>query len=335
MLARYHTAAFVAARLGFRHHAANLVAAGTCARFADIFRAADFFGVALWYPNTLAACARWTLAADFAARTWAVNTLASARIPFPCSRLAYTTCVGATRNLIAFSLPMSTANLDSFGIGNRLTYVIGYVARSGFPDRLANGVVPLFGFPYGFVSRVRYFSCASFPDGFAHGIGSLLGFPNGLANGIGPLLGFPDRLADGVANLASFGFPNRLAYRVGSLTGFPDRLADGIANIASFGFPNRLAYRVGSLLGFPNRLADGVTNFFLALFTYIARDVDNPVFADPVVDSSATLDTLTVPFHATHCFHHSMALSLMAAGCAAVVPCGSAVSGPCYRRQHC
>ncbi len=305
VLARYHTADFVAARLGLGDHAANLVAAGTCARFADIFRAADFFGVALWYPNTLAACARWTLAADFAARTWAVNTLASARIPFPCSRLAYTTCVGATRNLIAFSLPMSTANLDSFGIGNRLTYVIGYVARSGFPDRLANGVVPLFGFPYGFVSRVRYFSCASFPDGFAHGIGSLLGFPNGLANGIGPLLGFPDRLAGGVANLASFGFPNRLAYGL------------------------------GSLLGFPNRLADGVTNFFLALFTYIARDVDNPVFADPVVDSSATLDTLTFPFHATHCFHHSMALSLMAAGCAAVVPCGSAVSGPCYRRQHC
>ena len=213
---------------------------------------------------------------------------------------------------------MAALDLDCPSVRNRFAYIVGVLLSSGLVNGATNRVSSLLGFPNGLASGVGNFPGASFPNRLTYRVSSLLGFPNGLANG--------------VANVAGARFPNRLAHGVGSLLGFPNRLANGVANIAGARFPNRLAHGVGSLLGFPNRLANGVANLFLTLLANITLHIDNPIFADPVVDSPIAGNALAFPFHATDGFHHGMATPLVTARRTAIVPCGSTVTRLCYRR---
>jgi len=335
VLLGHHVANLVATSLLLRHHPANLVTAGTCAWFAHVLRAADFLRVALRNPNTLAAGTGWALAANFAARAGAVDALAMASIPFPATGLTYALAVSTARNLITLLFPVTTIDLDSLGIRHSLANVVSHVAAASFPNRLANGVASLLGFPDCFASRVGHFAGASFPDRLVDCVAALTGFPDRLADCVSPLLSFPNGAMYRIANVACLGFPNGPADCVGPLLGFPNGVVHRVANVACLGFPDRLADRVSACLGFPDRLANRVANLLLALLTDITSHVDNSVFANAVVNSAAALDALTLPFYTPYRLHHGVALLLVATRSTAVVPCGSAISGPCYRRQHC
>ena len=189
--------------------------------------------------------------------TWALNLnlLAAAGIAGITNALFN----NRTWDVTSFSHPFATANINNFGLCNRLADGVAHVFVAGFCFRLVSCAANLL------VTRVV----------------------NGLANVVTNLLvaGVVNGLANGVAHVFVAGAVNRLTNLAG--------------NFSEAGLVNGLAHIVcaRSVVCFINRLANGVALVAIAGFVHVAGDTDRHCFRALIVNRLHAGVLLLFPDH--------------------------------------
>lgn len=295
-----------------RNHLANCVRNSFRYAATLVTCATDFLGFAGWNPNLLANGAWWALYALYMARSWAVDATALRCIPDPRSWCTNNSALCRASNFFRNSIPMSTANLHSSCVVDRIGDVANYFTGTCFLLRYHDRVVD-----YAAVALLHWGHNGVVDDFFTS-------FNNRLANRVvdnfavslvhrchdrvvdNLATGLVYRLANGVVDDLAVSFVHGLADRVVDLTsaGLSYRTAYVVRNLTSFRRVYRSVDRVRSSLCLVNRFADNGVNRAVTCLTLHASHIDYLLFGNRLVLGARSLLRLLFVNCATNRFHH-------------------------------